>query len=167
MIGACSRPRSRTSCPGWRSGSGSPSRHPARTDNSRAPPITLEFLWRNESFDEQMNELVSKEATDTIEAIKGTLAPVAVSLHAEADSFIEISQRLMNDTADRYGPEHVAFILLGMAGVRLALASGVDSITKQKEMRQLARRLRGERAAGASRSVSSQAHPGARQSRRV
>jgi len=89
-----------------------------------------------------MNELVSKEATDTIEAIKGTLAPVAVSLHAEADSFIEISQRLMNDTADRYGPEHVAFILLGMAGVRLALASGVDSITKQKEMRQLARRQR-------------------------
>jgi hypothetical protein len=61
----------------------------------------------------------------------------------------------------------VAFILLGMAGVRLALASGVDSITKQKEMRQLARRLRGERAAVASRSVSSQAHPGARQSRRV
>lgn len=114
-----------------------------------------------------MNELVSKEATDTIEAIKGTLAPVAVSLHDEADSFIEISQRLMNDTADRYGPEHVAFILLGMAGVRLALASGVDSITKQKEMRQLARRLRGERAAVACRSVSSQAHPGARQSRRV
>jgi hypothetical protein len=32
-------------------------------------------LWRNQSFDEQMNELVSKEATDTIEAIKGTLAP--------------------------------------------------------------------------------------------
>ena len=54
-----------------------------RTNNSRAPPITLEFLWRNESFDEQMNELVSKEATNTIEAIKGTLAPVAVSLHAE------------------------------------------------------------------------------------
>jgi hypothetical protein len=124
-------------------------------------------LWRNQSFDEQMNELVSKEAIDTIEAIKGTLAPVAVSLHDEADSFIEISQQLMNDTADRYGPEQVAFILLGMAGVRLALASGVDSITKQKEMRQLARRLRGERAAVACRSVSSQAHPGARQSRRV
>lgn len=99
----------------------------------------LEFLWRNDSFDEQMNERVAKEATETIDAIKGTLAPVGMSLHDEADSFTVISQRLMNDTADRYGAEHVAFILLGMAGVRLWLASNVDSIAKQKEMRQLAK----------------------------
>jgi hypothetical protein len=99
----------------------------------------LEFLsGGHESFDEQTKELVDKAATEAVDAIKGTLAPVGVSLLDEADSFREVSERFMNDTADRYGPEHVAFVLLGMAGLRLALASDVDSFAKQTEMRQLA-----------------------------
>ena len=99
----------------------------------------LEFFWGNKAFDEQMNAMLAKSAAETTDDIKRLLAPVAVSLHEELDSFAEISQRLMNDVTDRYGPEYVAFILIGMAAVRLSLAAGVDNPSKRNEMQQLAR----------------------------
>lgn len=92
----------------------------------------------DDDIDEDTQEAVERAALNELEDFRKTLAEVGLSMPDKLRWFDDPLETLRKDAAKRYSAEHEAFILVGIAGLRLSMASAASNVARQEEMRWLA-----------------------------